>query len=692
VAKRFRVERFRGVNSNSPVPQPDELVLARNVLLNYPGRAKTRLGMRRVFHTRTANADIQGIYEFRTNAGSLLRLMKCNGTLSTFDLAHTTTTLEASMSTDGCADFRAYDGLVYVADQKAGNKITTGVTGADNTQQLRRAAPSTALSPTEAGAVSGFGIGTVRVAYSLYNSSLNDESPPRAYESVTKVNANLGIQITIPSDPGSGYSLRIYRTKLGENGPFYRVATSTNYAGTDTLSVLDADLGLSSYPQSTIHNTDGEITAAVPDAAKFVEVHKQSVILANIANSKPLRVLASKVQDPSNFSVTTIAQSPTYYKDVTEGQGQQITGMNVFNGALHVFKDYAIVVRNGDVDASTWQWYVGHDGVGCIAPWSRAVAPGIGIFFASAYGVYLWDGVRCRNLSDNPADGRGIGVEYRGLDFTQVEEWVGCWDEQNRCYLLAVTPSGETKPTRIYAYFYDTDSWADRWEFGMGLIGVTSMSVVTNSSSVPTVFIGTSTGYVYELNYSTLTDGPISGTVTGTAAAGSSTTAIVSTGFYDTGDDLTGLVATVRTVTGSTATYESKLISSNTSTTLTTAAFSADPTGKTFWVGAVRSSLALAGYDGEDPAAEKRWSKISGSWSKQSHTTPVRLGFTLNDDSLPTYAGTEQTMGDVRFSVDVNDRAVECGLYADVIGTSAPLELKAVEYEWSPMETRNPAS
>ncbi len=47
-----------------------------------------------------------------------------------------------------------------------------------------------------------------------------------------------------------------------------------------------------------------------------------------------------------------------------------------------------------------------------IAPWSRAVAPGIGIFFAGAYGVYLYDGARVRNLSDNPADGRGIGVGW----------------------------------------------------------------------------------------------------------------------------------------------------------------------------------------------------------------------------------------------------------------------------------------
>lgn len=685
------IRKIRGLSTNSAVPSPEAAVVSRNFLHNKPGTAESRLGSKRIWDTRTANAVTQAIYEWRNNSGTVFRMTKCNGALETFSLTASTakTSLETGMSTAGVADMRALDGLLYVADQQNENKISTGSSGADNTQKLRRAAPSTALSPTEGGVATGFANGVYKVCYTHYNASLADESPPRAVESVTKSNTAQGIQITIPSNPGSGYSFRIYRTLVGELGPLYRVATSTNYGGTDTLTVSDTDIDAApaTYPISTLHNNDGEITAAVPDACFFVESNKDVLWLGNSA-SNPLRVFAAKIGEPSNFSVTSLAASPAKHHDLLSGQGQRIMGMNDLNGSLVVFKDFCIHVKNGGSDSFSWEWYVPVDGTGCIAQWTRAVAPGIGIFFCSANGIYLFDGARAHNLSDKP-DGRGIGDDYRALDRTLTAKWVGAWDEANRCYLVAVTQSGDTNPTRVYAYFYDTGEWG-MFEFGMGNIAITSMGVITNSSSVPTVVLGSSDGYAYFLNYATQTDGPISGTVTGTVTSVTGNHLNDSgASFYTTNDGLIGLVVTVRM---SATSYESKVITGTTGTQIQVgSAWTGAPTGKTYFVGAIRNTLALGGFDAGD-AGEKQWHAINIQHAKQTHTVPVRIGFTLNDDTVPTYTGDENTMVDVRGSVGVNDYAVECGIYVDVIGTSSPIEIKGVEYDLSYCKTRSPAA
>jgi hypothetical protein len=699
VAKRFRVSGFSGLDTNNPAAPATASVVARNLLMSRPGRCETRGGLLRAHHTRVASETIWNIYEGRSSTGTIIKLVKSLDDLCTLALAGAApASIEASLDSGGPADITQANHLFFLADQRASCYVSTGATGAALTQKLTKAAPTSALSPTDTSAgAATFTVGAYRVAYSFYNPTLDYETPPRAYESYTKANGAVGIRVTTPTDPGDGFTtMRLYRTKVGENGPFYRAGTSTTYSSTFDYTVVDTDLGLSSFPKSTVHNDDGEIVAANPTASKFACWHKHQLAFGS-DSSNLLRITFSELDRPCQFFVQTIAKVPTHYHDLEEGQGRKMTGLNTFGGGLVCFKDYSVTIRNGDVDPSSWVWFVAVDGIGCVAPWTRAVVPGHGIFFAGADGVYMLDaGFRAVKISDKP-DGSGIGDDYRALDFSKVEYWWGAWSEKDREYLLGVTTSSASGnvPDRVYSFSPDTGNWTTR-EYGMGLILPTCAGVLTNGSSQPKVYLGTSTGFCYETGWTTLQDGPQSGTVTGTATAGSGVSTIVDStaSFFATGDDLTGQVCTVRTVTGSVATYESRLIDAgNTGTSFdVTSAFSADPTGKTYYIGAIRSTLALAGHDAGEPDLEKRWAKVGGAWTKQSHTVPVRIGFTLDDSTVPSYAGTEQTCGDVRFNVDVSDRAVECGAYLDVIGTTAPIELKSITYEVAEMNTRNPAA
>jgi len=677
-------EFWKGLDTNRAATKPGYALVARNVLLTRAGRAEVRPGILRAHHTRSADETIWNLFEFRDAAGLTYRLVKTGTTLARLALAGGAPVAnETGMSAAGPASMAEAQDLVFLADQRAKNYVTTGGGGVANTLPLDKAAPSAALSPVGAGTATGMVAGTYRVACSFYNPTFDWTTPPRAYEAVT-ITANQAIRVTTPADPGDGFTkMYFWRTKIGEVGPFYWIGEATTWSTTHDLTAIDSDIVAqpSTYYLSPVHNLDGEIVAANPPACKFANWHKHRLALGS-DSTKLLRIYFSDLDKPTSFFVTTVAKEPSHYHDLLEGQGYVMTGLNDLNGAFVAFKDYSITIRNGDIDPASWQWYVAVDGTGCIAPWSRAVAPGLGIFFAGADGVFLLDdSFRARRISDAP-DGAGIGDDYRALDFTKVEYWWGAWSEREREYLLGVTTSAAagTAPDRVYSYAPDTGAWSTR-DYGMALVLPTCAGLMTNEAGRPKVYCGTSAGYVYETGHTAQSDGPMGGTVTGVATAGAGTTLTDSAAaFYATGDGLTGLVLTVR---HSATSYESRLIVSNTATVLTVASAWAQPPvpGERYFVGAIEGTLALAQWDGQE-SASKQWHAITGAWTKQAHTTPVRVGFTLDDDAVPTYHGSEETMGDVRFALPAGDRGVEMGAYFDIIGTGAPFEIKGVSYEF----------
>ena len=138
--------------------------------------------------------------------------------------------------------------------------------------------------------------------------------------------------------------------------------------------------------------------------------------------------------------------------------------------------------------------------------------------------------------------------------------------------------------------------------------------------------------------------------------------------------------------------YESKLITGSTGTQIQVGdAWTGAPTGKTYWIGAIRGTLALNTFD-DDDAGPKHFHEINGYWALQTHSIPVRIGFTLDGDAIPTYAGTEYDQKGIRFSSPVGDRGVALGPYFDTIGTDHDFELSFLEVDYDVMDTRRPGN
>jgi hypothetical protein len=677
----------RGLNTNGVRGPAGFARVSRNLQHNRGDRAVLRGGTRRVWATLT-EAPVQFIFEYFNASGTAFRLCQANDELESFSLtAATAKTNLVTLNSTGRSDITEAVDFAIIANARGKNYISKG----DAVQEIQVVAAPSAPSLTENGTAVGFGTGTFRVATSYYNPTYDMESPPSTATTITKVSVDLGIRFTTPADPSTtGYTtVRVYRTKVNTTGPFFRCLSTTDFNTSKDLTAIDADLGFSTTAQSDLHSDDGSIVGVKPAAAKFCCWHKGHLHFYS-ESSHLIRDYWSDLNRPTQFRTYSIAQSPPAYHDMENGQGRIATGLNSFNGSLVNFKDYSITVKNGDVDPASWVWYVAVDGIGCVAPWTRAVAPNIGVFFCGHDGVYLFDLNAVTKISDKP-NGTGIGDDYRALDFSKVEKWWGVWDETTRQYLLGVTTTTGTYPDRVYTYAFDTGAWGTI-ELGMGLLYSTCAGIVTNASSQRRVYLGLSDGHALEtgLGASLLRDGPISGTVTGTAAAGSDASNIVGTGFYATGNSSTGLVATVR---HSATSYESRLVTSVTSSTTLTFStpFSSTTLGKTFWVGAIQGTLALEQYDG-DTTAPKQFHETGVSWGKQTHTTPMRVGFTLDDDTPPTYAGDERNLLDIRGAVPVGDRGVQIGPYFDLIGTDAPFEISLVEVFWSAFGTRRPGN
>lgn len=693
-SKRFLYEMIgRGLNTNRDPGEPGYAAVLKNARVLGPNNVANRGGTMRVWNTRTANDQTVLLFEWVDSGGTTRRVTACNGALESFTLTagDAKTSLETGLSSsDGIPEAVEANYFAWFTDQRNGNLVSNGQSGAANTVAIGKAAPS-APSLSEAGAASAFTVGTYYVALALNDDVFNMHGVPCAAASITKVNASLGIRFTMPATPGASYTMYIYRTRVGELGPFFRVATSQNWGGAVDLAVTDADIAAapSSYPESLVHNADGEIVAAVLPACKYVCSHKSRNAYGSSATTGGLRIYFSELNKPGDCFVTSIAQNPAMYHDLTDGQGQRFMGMASFAGTLVCFKDHSITERNGDIPPETWRWNVAVDGYGCAAEWTRAVAPGIGVFFCGASAIYLYSlgGLSgLRNISDR-ADGTGIGDVYRALDFAYAAKWVGVWDPENEEYHVAVTPSGATVPTVYYSYAPDRDAWTGPHEIAhTGLVTITCAGLLTNAAGLRRVYWGTSNGYAVETGRTTLADGPISGTITGTLT-GVSGNHVQDSGasFYTSGDGLTGLVVTIRM---SATSYESKLITSNSATQLNVgSAWTGSPTGKTYFVGAIESTFELAQLDFGDPG-RKRVIRYVGTHKVQTHTVPMRYGYRKDDDSSLTSSGIENDLRGQGFLASVGERATEFAPRLNIIGTGAAWEVKSLEVWYEPSGTR----
>jgi len=685
---RAKYKGIRGLDLNRDLPEVGFARTLRNMHLESGGRAVLRMGWRRMFST---DQTMLNCTSFRNQSGTLKHVMQsADNKLVSFDPSAPTgsrTDLLTGMN-GSKADFAVGNGYLFVADNGAKNYIGDGTTF----KELHGVTANGTLAPTESGAsgATGFGIGVYGVCYSLYNPTLDMETPPSTVEYITKASANTGIKVTTPADPGSGYTtIRFYRTRVSEERMFF-AGTSTSFSSTFQYTVLDITLGSPSYYQSKLHNDDGAIVAAKPPAAKYAVAHKGRMNIAGLTNY-PFRVTWSDLNRYTQFRTFDIGQAPSAYHDLLDGQGSKVTGIRSFDGSLVCFKDYSITVRNGDIDVGTFQWYVAIDGTGCIAPWSIQTAPGFGIFFMGAEGIYLFNNDSAEKISD-PPDGSGIGEFYRTFDQTAAAtEWFGVWNPRKHEYMAFFSGYGRDVISG-YVYNADIKVWSGPFEYALGFKEVLAsgtceiasrglvavISLVDNERACPVVLdeqYQSDGGYV-----ATSLSGTVS-TVTGNHLNVPQT---VSSYPY-----LTGLFVTVKHAAGS---YESKAITGqDTNQIQVGSAWSSSPVGKPYFVGAIKGTVSMCRYDGDDDGY-KELHEIGGEWKKQSHTVPVRIGWTKNDEGEPTYAKFEQTMGDVRFNAPGTDRGVTLSPFLEIIGTECDFILRSLRMDFDSYETRGPSA
>ena len=675
--KRFLIDNFgRGLDTtrNPTLVRPGYARISRNLIHNRgEDRAELRAGIDRVYATRPSANPVYGLFEYINNAGTITRLIQVNGSLRSFTLSpgDTTTEIDSGHQTTGLARFTTFLNFWIEADARDNNYIGNGTAGYPFQINAPTSNPSLALASG-----SDMSVGAYRYDYARYSSITGEISP--AYgtaSSITTTTGNQRVAFTLTLATSEQFDqLRIYRTRVG--GTQYYELTTQNTGSPMSYTDTTADASLTTV--STIHTSAGATNTNRPVGATDVVYHRGRIHLIGLTGNRS-RHRWSQLNSYS-FDSTTDARH-----DVDADDGDFLFRGFSYDGALILMKDHSIHIMNGDVDELSFTWQVVSDketGIGCYCPFTGVATP-IGVIFQGECGVYLYrPGMRePQRISDSIQD------DLEDLDYSRRLLFVGGFDPCNRVYLLSVTPSGATTNTRTYAYFIDTGYWSD-WRYGMGNIDVSNWALIHNSTSRMKAYLGESEGWVYESDADTGNDGVTSGTESGTATGGTSTT-VTDTGaaFRTTGNGLTDITATVRAA--GTNSYESQEISSNTGTILTTATFTTAPAASdAYYVGAIEGILSLGRFDFDD-AGYKRFHAINFEFQSQSHSIQLLLGFTVDGDTQPSTITAFSQSSIFRISVPVNRIGVGISPYIRTVGVDHPFEILKVEIDYDLLGVRS---
>ena len=728
----------------------DSLNLLHNIGVS---TATLRAFMDRVNATAPAALPVLMLHELVVAAGTITLLAKVGTVLYTWSLTPGTamssilTGLDATHLPGVCTA----GGAVFVADFAVNNYITQGTSGTSH--EFQKSGPEGTMSLAARADTAVGNAADTALDYYMTDLEPNtgEETPPNATTTVNRTTDD-GVAITGLTYTGHFTSKRIYRVNAGLTQPYLVVtlaisattfrARSTNVATITTAAAHSLQVGQSvtitglpaaynvtvavaSTPTTTtftysnvaadegstadtagtvykagylddsldsalttaseVHDADGAASIEKPEAAKFCCFFKGRLFLANLSVA-PSRIRWSKVLEPTQFSNATTARL-----DVGKNDGGEITGIVPFRGSLVIFKTNSIWVMNGDEDETTFSIFEAVPGKGCVAPWTIRRDGDSRIFFLSAAGVLTFDlsGVPEIPLSDP------ILADVRTLADRRDFFCAGL-DTRERLYLLSVAPAAATTNTKTHVLNLDTGAWG-RFQFAMGEVtpscyGDTGQSgPIRNSVGQVLLYFGDEVGYVYQTDATTTGDGVTSGTTEATITAVTGTTTSASAAaFRTTGDGLKGLGLTLRRAADST--YETVRITSATGTVITHAAWvgTAAAISDTIFVGALQATLSLGRIDLETNR-RKRWHRIEVEFEKQTATTPLRVGYTLDGDTAPTATG-EFAMSNNYFARKrIDRRALALSPYLDVIGTNYDFDLLRMHVDVDVLAVGHPA-
>jgi hypothetical protein len=218
--------------------------------------------------------------------------------------------------------------------------------------------------------------------------------------------------------------------------------------------------------------------------AKFCEVFANHVFLGNVTVSGVVQ--SSRVYWYEIDSISSILD--TSYRNVSQFDGQDITGLKTFGGSLVIFKNRQIWVANftGDSDIP-FVFQQTRSPVGCDAPWSIQEVEN-GLIFHSYDGFYFFDGNNSYKMSyritstlDDMAQAR---LPYMSSVFLY---------SKNR-YITSVTNSGDAENNRNITW----DSFNNAFSLYKG-ISANCLCRVYNAGQEQ-IYFGDTDGYVYQMD------------------------------------------------------------------------------------------------------------------------------------------------------------------------------------------------
>jgi hypothetical protein len=397
--------------------------------------------------------------------------------------------------------------------------------------------------------------GQYRYVITYFNSGDNAESLPSDPSDVIEPSFEGVALSSIPASSDAQVTHnRIYRTKrddVGENAVYYYVdqvaAATTTYTDTtgdsDLVTLLD------------------ENTGSPGSGWRYVIVHEGRLVLAHQAGSETQRLAYSEALDPNAF--TNIAGTLSNYLDIDIKDNDEITGLARSQGRLLVFTNddiFAVL----DLGGNTERVLNIASGIGCLAPES-IVYHHDQVYFVGRNGVYRIRGTQVEEVSVP------IRGTIRGLDDSTLELAIAAVSDvdlrifmNDQCYRMDLE-SGDWSIDDI-----DADA---------------AWSVQDSSTSNKIVYFGLKEGFGCKIESNQSNYGVPSGTTSGTATAGTSTTLTDSgASFYTTGS---GLIGVKILKVDSSSSEEVRTIASNTGTAITvSSAWSSTPvSGDAYYIG-----------------------------------------------------------------------------------------------------------
>lgn len=641
-------------------------------------RAESRSSIDRDTFLRTAAAPIYGLYEFINNSGVSKFLCVTNGVCQSFThgLATAKTTVKSGMASGQIVPFTTALNFILFCDG-ATNRISDGTSS--NTFTLQIAAPAVAWTATPS-AGAGLTAGLYHYDYARYSSTTGELSPSSSV-ATTATTTGGNLQVTLQAAALTTTlqfdKIQLYRTKVNTSAPYYQLSTPITVASL-VAGYVDSIADTALTVLSTIHtNAGGASKTDQPVAAIDVTFHRGRVHLISLTGTRS-RHRWSQLNSYV-FDSTTSARH-----DVEPDDGDYLWRAISFDGVLVLLKDRSIHIMSGDVNENSFTWSVASQrnaGIGAYCPWTVACTP-VGIIFMGENGVYLYRPGMPEPLRISDP----IQTTLESLDYSRRLLFVGGYAPKERAYLLAVTPQGATTNTVVYAYFIDTGAWS-QWIYDAGSVAPSIFATMHNGSSRLKYYFGDSNGYIYEGDTSTGADGTTSGTNTGTATASSATSITDSTASFRTsGDGLLGLSATVQVGTA----IESEQITSNSGTSLTTNTWTTTPaTSNTYYVGAIDLILHLNRTDCETSNV-KRFYSISIEFQAQAHNIPLLVGYTIDNDTAPTYVETITQNGTFRCTVQINRIGVGISPYIRCCGTGNTIAILRIDMKYDELVSSMP--